>query len=71
MTQLDLFGELPFPVEARSCGNCVHLNADKLDPLVIGSCTPKGWRGPLDKPCDQWFALDQLIAACAPKRRAA
>lgn len=52
--QLDLFESL----QPRTCGHCVHRNANPDD--LQGHCAPVGYRMRDDAPCGMWFGLTQL-----------
>lgn len=68
MTQLALFDlarGIPSWPEAK-CGNCVHRNAGRHDPL--GYCTPVGMRHQNEAPCDYWFGYEMLEEAIAERR---
>lgn len=67
MNQLELFTEPPRP---RLCGGCVHRNASGPS-QAFGPCSILGRRHTDDTGCSMWFSNEQLIAACAPKRRVA
>ena len=62
MTQADLFA-----APDERCGTCVHRNARTVE-VERGYCTPHGgYRAASSRACDQWFGLEQLTAACAPR----
>lgn len=61
--------QLGLDLTGRTCGGCVHRNARPLE--ETGYCTPGDERRHRDAPaCEQWFGLDQLIAATAKQGRA-
>lgn len=55
MSQRDLFDP---PPEKPRCGNCVTYN--RVVGQDFGHCSRKGIRRRAEKPCEEWFGLDEL-----------